>query len=74
MDVKQLQDVLPQFAKKLSIQMDIADLHQNFIQQLSEIFMANKGDNTVTFEIVEFDKTKVATLPTERCAMLTAGH
>jgi DNA polymerase-3 subunit alpha len=57
-DVKQLQDVLPQFAKKLSIQMDIEDLQQNSIQQLNSIFQSNKGDNTVTFEIVEYDKTK----------------
>jgi DNA polymerase-3 subunit alpha len=60
LDVKQLQDVLPQFAKKLSIQMDINDLHQNFIEQLNEIFASNKGDNTVTFEIVELEKVKKA--------------
>ncbi|TBX70642.1 DNA polymerase III subunit alpha [Flavobacterium silvisoli] len=59
-DVKQLQDVLPQFAKKLSIQMDIHDLHQNFIQRLSDIFNSNKGENTVTFEIVELEKVKKA--------------
>lgn len=57
-DVKQLQDILPQFAKKLSIQMDINDLHQNFIQQLNEIFSSNKGDHTVTFEIIEQEKVK----------------
>lgn len=57
-DVKQLQDVLPQFAKKLSIQMDIDELQQHSIQQLQAIFQSNKGDNTVTFEIVEFDKTR----------------
>ena len=57
-DVKQLQDVLSQFAKKLSIQMDIHELHKNSIQQLNAVFQANKGDNTVTFEIVEFDKVK----------------
>jgi len=58
LDVKQLQDVLPQFAKKLSIQMDINDLQQNFIQQLNDVFSSNKGDNTVTFEIVELEKVK----------------
>jgi len=54
-DVRQLQDVMPQFAKKLSIQMDIKRLQQNSIQQLNDIFQLNKGENTVTFEIVEFD-------------------
>ncbi|MCX6172433.1 MAG: DNA polymerase III subunit alpha [Flavobacterium sp.] len=58
LDVKQLQDVLTQFAKKLSIQLDINDLHQNFIQQLNQIFITNKGDNTVTFEIIEQEKVQ----------------
>jgi DNA polymerase-3 subunit alpha len=57
-DVKQLQDVLPQFAKKLSLHLDINDLQQNLIQQLNELFSANKGDNTVTFEIVELEKVQ----------------
>jgi DNA polymerase-3 subunit alpha len=57
-DVKQLQDVLPQFAKKLCIQMNINDLNQNFIQQLNEIFITNKGENTVTFEVIEQEKIK----------------
>ena len=57
-DVKQLQDVMSNFAKKLSIQMDIDDLQPNSIQQLNSIFQSNKGENTVTFEIVEYDKSK----------------
>jgi DNA polymerase-3 subunit alpha len=57
-DAKLLADVLPAFAKKLSIQMDIKDVQPNFIQQLNQIFVANKGDNTVTFEIIEQDKVK----------------
>lgn len=56
MDVKQLQDVLPQFAKKLSIQMDIQELQMEFIQQLNQLFTANKGDHTVSFEVMEFEK------------------
>ena len=58
-DVKQLQDVMPQFAKKLSIQMDINELHKQSIDQLNAIFQLNKGENTVTFEIVEIDTVKV---------------
>jgi DNA polymerase-3 subunit alpha len=57
-DAKLLADVLPQFAKKLSIQIDIKELQQNFMQQLNEIFNANKGDNTVTFEVVEQENVK----------------
>ena len=52
-DAKLLADVLPTFAKKLSIQLNINDLHQNFIEQLNAIFHANKGDNQVNFEVVE---------------------
>ena len=65
MDVKQLQDVLPQFAKKLSIQMDIHELQMEFIQQLNQLFTANKGDHTVSFEVMEFEKVlkPVAPMP-----------
>ncbi|WP_396194460.1 DNA polymerase III subunit alpha [Flavobacterium sp.] len=64
-DVKQLQDVLPQFAKKLSIQMDIHELQAEFIQKLNQLFTANKGDHTVSFDVVEFEKVlkPIAPLP-----------
>jgi DNA polymerase-3 subunit alpha len=58
LDVKQLQDVLPQFAKKLSIQLDINDLQQAFVQQLNQLFTENKGENTVSFEILEQETIK----------------
>jgi len=58
-DVRQLQDVMPQFAKKLSIRMDIQELHKQSIEQLNAIFQSNKGENTVTFEIVEVDTVKI---------------
>ena len=34
-------------------------MHKNNIEQLSGVFHSNKGDSSVTFEIIEFDKTKV---------------
>ena len=52
-DAKLLADVLPTFAKKLSIQLNIYDLKQNLIQQLNDIFKANGGDKLVSFEVVE---------------------
>ncbi len=58
LDVKQLQDVLPQFAKKLSIQLDINYLQQAFIQQLNQLFIENKGENSVSFEILEQETIK----------------
>lgn len=62
LDVKQLQDVLPQFAKKLSIQMDINNLHQKLIQQLNDIFKSNEGDKSVNFEVIE---TEIVAKPIE---------
>ena len=53
-----LQDVLPQFAKKLTIQMDIMALQQNLIADLSAIFKTFQGDNSVTFEVMELEKVK----------------
>ena len=52
-DAKLLADVLPTFAKKLSIQLNIYDLKQHLIQQLNEVFKANEGDKIVNFEVVE---------------------
>jgi DNA polymerase-3 subunit alpha len=57
-DFKILQDVLGIFAKKLVIHLNINDLHADFIHRLSTIFQENKGDNTVTFEVLELEKIK----------------
>jgi DNA polymerase-3 subunit alpha len=55
-DAKLLADVLPTFAKKLSIQLNIQDLHHDLIHHLSEIFKANEGTNQVSFEVMEIEK------------------
>lgn len=61
-DAKLLADVLPTFAKKLAIQLDIYDLHQNLLQQLDD-FKANAGENQVTFEVVEKEIIKTQIVP-----------
>ena len=38
--------------------MDIQDLSAAVIEQLNHIFQSNKGDNQVTFEVLEIEKTK----------------
>ena len=59
-DAKFLADVLPTFAKKLSIHLNILDLNPNLILKLSELFKANSGENLVNFEVLEIEKvTKV---------------
>ena len=57
-DAKLLADVLPTFAKKIAIQLNINDLKLNLIENLEKIFQANKGDQQVTFEVLEVEKNK----------------
>jgi DNA polymerase-3 subunit alpha len=57
-DAKQLQDVLGIFAKRLIVLLNIKDLHPEFIHKLSHLFNENKGDNQVTFEVMEIEKIK----------------
>ena len=57
--VQYLQDVLPSFAKKLVIHLNIKDLQTDLVHQLNAVFQENKGDNTVTFEIMELEKVKI---------------
>jgi DNA polymerase-3 subunit alpha len=57
-EFKILQDVLGIFAKKLIIHLNINDLQADFIHRLSAVFQENKGDNTVTFEVLELEKIK----------------
>ena len=56
-DAKLLADVLPMYAKKLSIQLNIYDVQQNFIKQLNDIFKANEGDKLVSFEVIETENS-----------------
>jgi DNA polymerase-3 subunit alpha len=57
-EFKILQDVLGIFAKKLVIHLNINDLQADFIHRLSTVFQENKGDKTVTFEVLELEKIK----------------
>jgi len=54
--IQYLQDVLTTFAKKLIIQMNIRELHSEMITKLSHIFQSNRGENNVTFEVMETEK------------------
>jgi DNA polymerase-3 subunit alpha len=56
--VQYLQDVLSTFAKKLILLLNIKDLETEFIHKLNRLFQEYKGDNTVTFEIMELEKIK----------------
>jgi DNA polymerase-3 subunit alpha len=54
--VRQLQDVLQEFAKNLVLLLNISDL--KLIYSLKWSFQEYKGDNTVSFEIMEIEKLK----------------
>jgi DNA polymerase-3 subunit alpha len=58
LQVESIQDVLRIFAKKLVIHLDIKDLREELVSKLNTVFDANKGDNTVSFEILELEKIK----------------
>lgn len=64
-EFKMLQDVFENFAKKLCILLDVKDLNAEFISKLNAVFQANKGDNTVTFDVLELEtiKKQVEILP-----------
>jgi DNA polymerase-3 subunit alpha len=54
-EFKMLQDVFDNYAKKLSILLDIKDLNADFISKLNVVFQANKGNNPVSFDVVELE-------------------
>jgi DNA polymerase III subunit alpha len=56
--VQYLQDVLTAFAKKLIINLNIEELKPDTVHKLSNVFLQNKGDNAVTFEVAETEKVK----------------
>jgi len=58
LEAKMLADVLTSFAKKIIIHLDIKDLREDLISRLNSVFEANKGDNTVSFEIMELETFK----------------
>jgi DNA polymerase-3 subunit alpha len=58
LNVHYLQDVLPTYAKKLIIHMNIKDLQSDLIARLQNAFQSNRGDHSVTFELLELETIK----------------
>src|SRR5699024_6040726 len=57
---KQLQDVLDEFAKKLTIRLDVNEIKEDSIQTLTDIFRTYQGDHQLHFVIYELsDRLKV---------------
>jgi DNA polymerase-3 subunit alpha len=51
-----LQDVLPNFAKKISLILDINDLETDLIENIKQVFENHKGENPVSFDLMEVEK------------------
>jgi DNA polymerase-3 subunit alpha len=70
LEVRQLQDVMGSQAKKLTLNLDIKDLRSDLIHDLQQVFHANQGDNTVSFEIMELENVVKKPEPTQSFAAL----
>ncbi|MFK7114066.1 DNA polymerase III subunit alpha [Flavobacterium oreochromis] len=58
MDGKMLADVLPTYAKKMTILFSIYEIKEDLVNNLYNLFVDNKGDHQVTFEVMELEKIK----------------
>jgi DNA polymerase III subunit alpha len=56
--IQYLQDVLPTFAKKLILHLNVTDLSEKLVFALQDLFSRAKGDNQVTMEVMELQKVK----------------
>lgn len=63
-EVKQLQDVLEAYAKKLVLLLNINDIQPEFVGQLQQLFHENQGEHTVTFEVMELERIRKMVLKT----------
>lgn len=61
--IQYLQDVLASFAKKLIINLNIKDLQNEMVHRLHDVFQANKGDNSVSFDVLETEDIKKVIAP-----------
>lgn len=58
LEMKLLEDVIPMYAKKLIIQMNIQELKEQQIDKIRMLFDEHQGSKTVTFEIMELEKVQ----------------
>ncbi|QBN20618.1 DNA polymerase III subunit alpha [Flavobacterium nackdongense] len=57
-EFKMLQDVFENFAKRVSVFLDVKDLNPELIAKMSAVFQANKGNNAVTFDVIELESAR----------------
>ncbi|HLS31561.1 MAG TPA: DNA polymerase III subunit alpha, partial [Flavobacteriaceae bacterium] len=60
---KQLQDVMEEYAKKITIQIDVEDLKEESIESLKEILGAHQGDHLLNFVVYEMKERLKVHMP-----------
>ncbi len=61
-----LHDVMDQFAKKLTIQLDIADLHEEKINWFKDVFRTHRGDHKLNFVVYEMKEQVKLHMPSKK--------
>jgi DNA polymerase-3 subunit alpha len=61
-----LHDVMDTYAKKLSVQLNIADLQEKRIQGLKELFSLHQGDNALNFVIYDNEEQIKLNMPSRK--------
>lgn len=56
LEIKLLEEVIPLYAKKIMIRMDIRELRAQQIEQIRLVFDSHQGSKSVVFEVVEIEK------------------
>ncbi|MAN28999.1 MULTISPECIES: DNA polymerase III subunit alpha [Mesonia] len=63
---KQLQDVMEESAKKLTIQLDVHELKEERIEFLKDLFVTFKGDHTLNFVVYEMKERVKLHMPSRK--------
>jgi DNA polymerase-3 subunit alpha len=62
-NVQLLQDVLEEYAKKITLNLQLSDINENYIQKLNILLQPFKGVKTLNFLVHDFDENLTLNLP-----------
>ena len=65
-NIQLLQEVMDIYAKKLTIQLDIAKLQEEHIEELKDIFHSHPGDNNLNFVVYEMQEQVKLHMPSRK--------
>src|SRR5690606_20961407 len=61
-----LHDVMDNFAKKLSIQLDVKQLHPDLIRNLQELIAIHEGNHPINFIVYDNDEQLKLSMPSRK--------